>query len=58
MSNINVMIATAKGYRAAMKQILAFHQDNLCNIGRGSAGCYCMELRNVLLEGLGEALHV
>ena len=58
MSNVELLISIARTYRSALKGLLEFHEDNLCNIGRGSSGCYCLELRSVLLKRMGEALNV
>ena len=38
------------GAGKASKVILDFHQDNLCNIGGGEAGCYCLELEQKIVE--------
>jgi hypothetical protein len=27
-----------------------FHKDNMCNLGRGSDGCYCLELQAKIEE--------
>ena len=58
MSDVNQLLAVAKAYRTALKGLLEFHQDNLCNLARGSDGCYCLSLRDVLLNRMGEALDV
>ena len=39
------VLAYCIGAGKASKVILDFHQDNLCNIGRGGSGCYCLELQ-------------
>jgi hypothetical protein len=52
------MLAIAKAYRTALKALMEFHQDNLCNIARGESGCYCLELKKVLVNKMGDAISV
>lgn len=37
-------LAYVIGAGKASNVIKKFHEDNLCNRGRGSDGCYCIEL--------------
>ena len=58
MSELKQLIAIASTYKTALKGLLEFHEDNLCNISKGQSGCYCFELKAFLLNKMGEALDV
>ena len=58
MSSVERLLGIAKSYRTVLKAIDQWHADNLCNLGRGSDGCYCLELKQRLLNEMGDALSV